>query len=359
VKTLCFRSTLLLMVLTGFVPAVRAADGAAEGTMFVPVPETCEVPFQPTEEEQTVPERFRLKPVEFESQAEFVRTSGPVEVFKVTFPSPVKTESEANNTVHAEYYLPAGEGPFPAVVVLHILGGEFPLSQMVANSLARKQVAALFIKMPYYGERRAKGNQRRMISKNPEETVEGMTQAVLDIRRGAAWLCARPEVDTSRMGVTGISLGGIMSALSAPAEPRFRKVAIYLGGGNLAEFLWDKEHPEAEQFRGDWQKNGGTRESFIALMKPVDPITYGHLLRDRDVLMVAASHDEIIPPDATKALYRTMGEQPELVWLDSGHITASKYIFGEVMRMQQFFTRWDDAARTGKGVKDSKSKRAE
>jgi dienelactone hydrolase len=320
------------------------------------VAETNRIQFRPTKDERTVPERFRLEPHQFESNADFIRISGPVEVFKVTFPSPVETKSEANNTVHAEYYLPAGEGPFPAVVVLHILGGEFPLSQMVANSLARKQVAALFIKMPYYGERRAKGNKRRMISRNPEETVEGMTQAVLDIRRGAAWLCARPEVDAERMGVTGISLGGIMTALSAPAEPRFRKAAIYLGGGNLAQFLWDKDHPEAEQFRGDWKKNGGTRESFIALMKPVDPITYGHLLRSRDVLMVAASHDEIIPPEATKALYRAIGEKPELVWLDSGHITASKYIFGEVVRMQRFFTHWHEgSAKSRKGVKSSKS----
>lgn len=340
-KSLYYRCTLSLILLTSLAPAVRAADADAN-LSFVPVPETSQIPFRPTEDEQTVPERFQLKAHQFESNSEFLRTSGPVQVFKVTFPSPVESESEVNNTVHAEYYLPAGEGPFPAVVVLHILGGEFPLSQMVANSLARKQVAALFIKMPYYGERREKGNRRRMISRNPEETVEGMTQAVLDIRRGAAWLCARPEINTRRMGVTGISLGGIMSALSAPAEPRFQKVAIYLGGGNLAEFLWDKDHPEAEQFRGDWKKNGGTRESFIELMKPVDPISYGHLLQNRDVLMVAARNDEIVPPAATKALYATMGEKPELIWLDSGHITAAKFIFGEVVRMQQFFTHWDE-----------------
>lgn len=335
------RVALLLLLVCCFTTVLTAADTDAV-LSFVHVAEQNRIPFHPTENEKFVPERFQLKAHEFESNAEFLRTSGPVQVYKVTFPSPVETKSEVNNTVHAEYYLPAGEGPFPAVVVLHILGGEFPLSQMVANSFARKQVAALFIKMPYYGERREKANRRRMISRDPKETVEGMTQAVLDIRRGAAWLCARPEVNSERMGVTGISLGGIMSALSAPAEPRFHKVAIYLGGGNLAEFLWDKDHPEAEQFRGDWKKNGGTRESFVELMKPVDPISYGHLLRNRDVLMVAARNDEIVPPEATKALYATMGEQPELVWLDSGHITASKYIFGEVIRMQHFFTHWEE-----------------
>ena len=132
-----------------------------------------------------------------------------------------------------------------------------------------------------------------------------------------------------------------MSALSAPAEPRFAKVAIYLGGGNLAEILWEKDHPEAETFRGDWKKQGGTRESFVKLMKPVDPAEYGHLLRNRDVLMVAASQDEVVPPAATKALQQAIGPQVELVWLDAGHVSAGKFLFGEVVRLQRFFNDWD------------------
>ena len=59
----------------------------------------------------------------------------------------------------------------PGVVVLHILGGEFPLSQTVASSLARAKVAAFFIKMPYYGERRSPDSSRRMLSRNPRETA--------------------------------------------------------------------------------------------------------------------------------------------------------------------------------------------
>lgn len=263
-----------------------------------------------------------------------------VKVFKVTFPSPVRTDIEVNNTVHGEYFLPAGEGPFPGVIVLHILGGEFPLSELVANSLAQKGVAALFLKMPYYGERRDKNSRRRMISQDPDEIISGMTQGVLDIRRGAAWLRSRPEIDPDRLGVTGISLGGIMSALSAPAEPSFKKVAIYLGGGNLPELLWERDDPKVDQFRRDWISMGGSKQSFLNKMGVIDPARYGKLLSDRDVLMVAAKHDEIIPPAATNALWNSIGTKPELIWLDSGHITAARYIFGELVRLQTFFNDW-------------------
>ena len=41
-----------------------------------------------------------------------------------------------------------------------------------------------------------------------------MTQAVLDIRRAAAWLAARDEVADDQIGIMGISLGGITGALA-------------------------------------------------------------------------------------------------------------------------------------------------
>jgi dienelactone hydrolase len=322
----------------------RANDGGAAA----PIPGTGhEVPaegetnFEPGAAESTVPRHFQLERHTFNFEAKFIRASGPVRVYAVRFPSPVKTAIDVNNTVHAEYYRPAGEGPFPGCVVLHILGGEFPLSQALANTLARKGVAAMFVKMPYYGERRASDSPRRMISRNPDETVEAMTQAVLDIRRAAAWLGARPEVDEDRLGVTGISLGGIMSALAAEGEPRFRKVAIYLGGGRLGELIWDIEHEEAAEFRSQWLAGGGTRESFIAKAGPVDPVTHAHLLKDRDVLMVGAWHDEAIPRASTLALWEAIGTKPELVWLDAGHFSAALYLYGEMQRLGQFFATYD------------------
>ena len=185
--------------------SLMAGIAAADEPQFVDVPELADIEFVPAKNEETVPEHFRLKPHRFEADAEVLRETGLLRTIAVTFPSPVETAVPENNTVYGEYFQPAGAGPFPGVVVLHILGGEFPLSQTVASSLARAKVAALFIKMPYYGERRSKDSPRRMISRNPRETAEGMTQAVLDVRRAGAWLAARPEVDKQRLGVTGIT----------------------------------------------------------------------------------------------------------------------------------------------------------
>ena len=109
-------------------------------------------------------------------------------------PSPVASPDPENNTVHAEYFRPEAAGRRPAVVVLHILGADFALSRYVAARLADRGVAALFVKLPYYGERRQPNSPARMVSTDPEETARGMTQAVKDIRYAAAWLTAQDEV---------------------------------------------------------------------------------------------------------------------------------------------------------------------
>lgn len=322
-----------LLVLVVALP-LAAAD---EPGRFTPVPERETIRFEPGGSEATVPGPFRLARHEFESQARFSRESSLVRRTRVTFPSPVVTDVPANNTVHAEYFQPRGAGPLPACVVLHILGGDFLLAETVALHLAQHGIGALFVKMPYYGPRRAADSPKRMIALDPAESVANMTQAVLDIRRATAWLAARPEVDARRLGITGISLGGIMTALAAEGEPRLRNVAIVLGGGNFAEMLWANETRQARQFREQWVAAGGTAESFRQTLAPVDPVTHGASLRGRRVLMIAAKNDEIVSPSSATALWEAIGKEPELVWLDAGHYSAIRYLPHELVRLDLFF----------------------
>ena len=334
------------------VSATAVADDPADSKPPIEFAEIADrglIKLQPGDSERTVPERFRLEAHEFEFRSKPVRSGAKFRLVRVTFPSPVTTEIAENNTVHAEYFQPAGPGHFPACVVLHILGGDFVLAETVASHLARQGVAALFVKMPYYGPRRGKESSRRMISEDPRETVAGMTQAVLDIRRATAWLADRSEVDSERLGITGISLGGIMSALAAAGEPRLGNVAVFLGGGNFADILWANETERAQAFRKRWLAAGETRETFREVVNQIDPVTYGHLLKGRRVLMIAAKNDEIIPPASATALWESIGHEPELVWIDAGHYSAIKYLPRELVRLDLFFN--------GKKVTDLRQKK--
>jgi dienelactone hydrolase len=301
------------------------------------LPRSGEVSFQPTAAEAKTPEIFRLAPHTFPFQQEPEPTvSKSMTISKVTFPSAVETPFACNNTVHCEYFRPTTGGRRPAVIVLHILGGDFDLARLFSRNLAQHGVAALFLKLPYYGPRRPEGVKVRMSPEHPRQTVAGMRQAILDVRRGAAWLAAQAEVDSEQLGVFGISLGGITSALAVTAEPRFQKACLMLAGGDVAQLAWD--NPKLVRLRQKWTDGGGTKEEFLKLWSSIDPVTYADRVRSRKpkLLMLNAKQDEIIPPVCTESLWRAFGE-PEIVWYDAGHISCIKDIFDGLGRVSVFF----------------------
>lgn len=295
--------------------------------------------FTPVHEE-LVPDLFRLK-----AASDLSYATQPVEtvseVFRisaVTFASPVVTPHAANNTVHCEYFCPITTAKHPGVIVLHILGGDFELSRLFCRALATRGCAALFLKMPYYGPRREHGVKARMISTDPRETVKGMIQAVKDVRYGAAWLANRPEVDPAQLGVMGISLGGITGALAFTAEPRLNRACLILAGGDIGRVMWGSEH--LHEYREAWEKQGGTQESFFALVRTVDPATYGANVRGRKVLMLNARQDEVVPPVCSESLWKAFGK-PKILWWDAGHYTAARYIFDGLDKTTRFFAPED------------------
>jgi dienelactone hydrolase len=323
---------LLRLVVILFATAALLRDASAAEEAIV----QGQVRFVPTAKEDQVAPAFRLERHEFAFEMQRMEyLAENVEAWEVRFPSPMTTPHALNNTVHCEYYRPRDDGQrHPAVIVLHILGGDFPLSRLFCVALAQRGVAALFVKMPYYGPRRGTAGSRRMISRDPRETTEGMTQAVLDIRRAAAWLAEQGEVDSQRLGVFGISLGGITGALAATAEPRLSNVCLLLAGGDIGRVAW--ESPELRSIRQYWEQQGGTREDFTAALRPIDPVEFAANVRGRRILMLNATDDEVIPRPCTEALWKAFGE-PEIHWYPGGHYSVARYLPNAMFRVVEFF----------------------
>src|SRR5262249_29404655 len=282
------------------------------------------VQFRPVDEQKNVPERYRLDARQFDFELEHVR---PLPICKATlyrlrFPSPVVTEVTENNTVHAEYYLPEGKGPFPCVIVLDITAGDQSLSLTISMCLAQNRIAGLFVQMAHYGPRRGPGSKHRLLSPNVQETLANVRQTVLDLRCAAAWMETRPELDPKRLGILGTSLGSFMSALTGEMEPRLGRVAVLLGGGGLVDAFYD--NPQAATYRKVWEALGGTKQNLAELIAPVDPLTCAANLKDRRLLIIAGKRDEIVPPSATLALWKASGEQ-KIVWYDCTHYGAALY----------------------------------
>jgi dienelactone hydrolase len=286
-----------------------------------------EVRFVCDDEKCHVPDRFRLSPHAFpyEQRLKYDLTHSGVEVFDVTFPSPVTSPHRENNTVYAEYFRPRhADGKVPAVVVLDILDGQGVVSRGAAMWLAQNGVAALAVTMPYYGPRRPAGERIRMLSPDVDRSVANVRQAVLDGRQAVAWLGSRPEVDPDRLGVVGTSLGSFMGGLLAAAEPRVHSACLLLTGGGLVDAFYS--HPQAGMIAQALLLAGVTKEKLQRQIAPVDPLTYADRLREKNLLLIGASRDDVIPPEATRRLWEATGK-PRILWFDATHVGAAAYAF--------------------------------
>lgn len=247
-----------------------------------------------------------------------------VDVFILTFPSLITTPFPENNMVYAEYYVPRNLKTFPATVVLDITGGDQSLSRTISSYLASRGIGCLFVQMAYYGPRRPPDSKVRLLSPDIKHTLKAIQQTVLDIRTAVAWLEQRNDVDKTRIGITGTSLGSMIGALSAEMEPSVSKVVVLLGGGGLIEGYYD--HPQALIVRKAFELFGGTKKQLVDLIAPVDPLTHAENLKSKQLLQIAGRNDVIVPPIMAQALWEKSGKQ-QIQWYDCGHYTAAFYFF--------------------------------
>ncbi|MFL5329425.1 MAG: alpha/beta hydrolase family protein [Gemmataceae bacterium] len=293
--------------------------------------------YEPVADQSKLPEFYRLDARSFDyrvTPAHDLPASG-IEVYRLTFPSPVTSDTPQNNTVHAEYYRPKGPGRFPGVVILDITGGDQSLSRGFATYLAQNNIGALFVQMAYYGPRRPPGSKLRLLSTNVPHSIAAVRQTVLDVRVAGAWLASRPEIDASRLGIMGTSLGSFIATLAAETDPRFMRLAVLLGGGGLVDAFYD--HPQAAPYRKVYELTGGTKEKIKEVFASVDPITLAGNLRGRSMLMLCASRDEIVPPSAAKALWEAAG-RPTIRWYDTTHYGAALFIPKILPELAEYFT---------------------
>jgi len=282
----------------------------------------------------------------FQVEVEKTATKPGYSIYRLTYPSPVVTAHEPNNSVPADYYLPNGIEPGsparPAVICLHILNGNYELVRMLCSSLAERGVPAIMFKLPYYGERALPGG-RKALANNSRLFVESLPQGMLDARRTFDVLAAMPGIDSQRIGISGISLGSFVSAATAGSDDRFYRTGLLLSGGDLLSIIHESqetsslsEHlhslPEAEQ------------QAIQQAILSVDPLTHAPGLRERAlagrVLMINGDQDKVVPPQATKKLAKALGISDKVFWLEGlGHYTSVVRLPEIMRRTVDFFAQ--------------------
>ena len=223
----------------------------------------------------------------------------------------IRTDTE--RTLKFTYYVPKVRKPAPVIVCLPIMGGDsYPVEEPFASAFARHGYASLILHRP---------DIKKEI-RNLEDVDVLLRQGVQDTSRVIDWLETQPNIDATRVGLFGVSLGAIRGTLVLAFDERIKAGVLGLAGGNLPYIMThcaDKRLVKArEQIL---ERNGLTMadaEEKLREAITLDPLVVAPAVDPSKVMMVIAACDRVVPPRTGWELRRKLGD-PETIELWSGH----------------------------------------
>jgi dienelactone hydrolase len=174
--------------------------------------------------------------------------------------------------------------------------------QATADHFLRRGIATLAIDGPGQGEME--------FERDIEPAYEKPARAAID------WLEKRDDVDASRLGVYGVSLGGYYAVRVAATEPRVRATIELAGTYSLAS-QWDKRSVVS---REAFIKRSGARDEAEAreLAKLIDMEGLGSQI-SRPILVLHGKRDPIAPFEGAQRLAAETRTGELVVYDDGNH----------------------------------------
>jgi hypothetical protein len=250
----------------------------------------------------------------------------------LTFPSAVTTPHPENNTVRARFFpSDSPKGRRRAVLVLPQWNADAQGHVGLCQLMNRVGLSALRLSLPYHDDRKPPELRRAdyIVSANIGRTAQVCRQAVLDARRGIAWLASEGY---ESIGILGTSLGSCLAMLTVAHEPLLKAAALNHISPYFADVVWEglstahvrnglEGHIDLEQLRRIWL--------------PISPFPYLERVRDKRILLVYARYDLTFPVRLSKMLveeFRRLKISHDLHVLPCGHystgVTPFKWIDG-------------------------------
>lgn len=245
------------------------------------------------------------QPIEVAADVE-ARTRANFVVRQLELPS----TDDATESIAFEYYDVDGAARTPVVMLLPIFNGQLGIPRYFARFFAKEGWAAVVV---------TRGRDPLDALTAPRETVRGNLQ---DYRRVLDWIDQEPELDASRIGLFGVSLGAMDAVMLTAIDRRVNSLVIAMAGGDISYLLANTHYRPVARSIGDMAADlGTTREALGARLDAaikLDPLEVAPYIDAERVFMILTRTDAIIPFEAQQRLRAELGS-PEALYLLTGH----------------------------------------
>lgn len=263
-----------------------------------------------------------------------LRETSAYEVFRVSY------RSAHDQRVPALLVLPKKrEGKIPCVMLMHGLGGSKDQLSMFFDPLVQAGYACFAVDAFAHGERKS-ADSLPVFGAYAYATRDALAQTVIDLRRGIDYLESRPEIDASRVGYIGASMGGILGSIFGGVDTRLKAPILLVAGGNW-KVLMEQSNLSPLKQAGITEEQ---RKEALRVMDAVDPIHWVGKISPRPVLMINGDNDQVVTVDSNKALHAAANEPKQIIWYKGDHVPPPT----EFLNLITTVTNW-----LNKNVKES------
>ena len=208
-------------------------------------------------------------------------------------------------------YPKLGTPPYPLVLTMHAgasskdawwQDGSFEHGLQLTQALLDAGVAVLSLDAQYHGERSVNNDYLSIYEMYFEKEWfaryrDMLVESARDHMRALDYIESRTEIDRSRIGVIGLSMGGLTTVYVTALEPSVKAAVVCSGG---AHFSW---------------------------LEPLNPVNFARALSDRPVLVLAGRSDPMMTAEATEHFFDLIGgSSKSLQFFDSGHRLPPTYV---------------------------------
>lgn len=227
-----------------------------------------------------------------------------------------------DNRVPAYLAIPKkGTGPYPCVLQLHGLDGSksdwwvednWISGGQISKQLLAAGYAVLSLDAEYHGERLINNDYERpgifVFQKGWNARSDNMiVQTVTEYRRALDYLATRSDIDTSRIGMVGVSLGGFQTFILTGIDSRI-KVSVAC----VTPIVQDRYSAKAA-------------------------FNYAPHITNQDFLMLMGKSDFVYSISEAQQLYDLINsDSKEIYFYNSGHRLPSEWTEKAVTWMQKY-----------------------
>jgi hypothetical protein len=241
-----------------------------------------------------------------------------------------------NLTAWARWMTPHGRQRRDCLIYVH--GWLEPGSWVEEATLFRLWARELDIdivhaSLPFHGRRNPRGalfSGEYFWSADLVRSIEGVRQAICDTRALMAWLRTRGY---DRVGVTGISLGGSLTMLTACVEPTPDYIIPIVGHLVLEDAV--EEAPILWRMKKDLTRWGIDRAQRTKIFGRLGISGYKPVLSPEQQLWIVAKEDVYIRPTLVEKQWKEWGE-PNILWINGGHMTFPLHSEAFTARIKSF-----------------------